>query len=261
MYVKPKKGLGQHFLIDRNIQNKIITACEFNPSDIVLEIGAGRGELTCQIAKKVKSLYAIELDKDLCTLLKKNLKDYSNTKVIRQDILRFNFQNFLNKIEDKIKVIGNIPYYITTPIIEQLFKYKEKIKDIFITVQEEFAKRMISQPGSRLYGALSCFVQYYSEPEILFKIKKTSFFPKPKIDSSFIRLKFRAYPIMVNDESFLLRIIRTAFNYRRKMLKNSLKDLIPEEKLQQFFIKYNINPSIRAEKLSLKDFINLINFI
>lgn len=259
MYIKPKKGLGQHFLIDKNIQNKIITACEFSPSDIVLEIGAGRGELSFQIAKKVKSLYAVELDRDLCEFLKKNLKDYPNTKVIRQDILKFNFQAFLNKIENKVKIIGNIPYYITTPIIEKIFKYKEKIQYVFITVQEEFAKRMTSQPGSKLYGALSCFVQYYSEPKILFKIKKTSFFPRPRVDSSFVRLKIRDYPIKVNDESFLLKIIQTAFTYRRKVLKNSLKNLISEKKLQQFFIKHNISSTIRPEELSLRDFINLVN--
>ncbi len=260
MHVKPKKALGQNFLVDKNIQHKIIAACALKSSDIVLEIGSGRGELTQYIAGKVKSVSALELDRILYQFLKDKFRDYANVKVLNQDILKFNLHKYFSKPRNKIKIIGNIPYYITTPIIEHLFKYKDKIETIFISVQKEFGQRIIAQAGSKAYGAFSCFVQYYAEPKIIFTIKKTSFLPSPKVDSCFLRMDIRSKPaVQLKDEGFFFKIIRGAFNQRRKSLKNSLKGLIPPEKLEIFFRSYNINPNIRPEDLGLQDFASLSN--
>lgn len=268
MYVKPKKKLGQNFLIDKNIQRKIIEACELKPSDNVLEIGAGRGELTRLIADKVDKVYALEIDPYLCEILKDNLKAYSNVTIINQDILRFNFKRYFRKLKNEInpalvrkggvKVIGNIPYYIATPIIEYLLQVRDKIDTIFITVQKEFARRVTATAGSKDYGSLSCYIQYYIKPKAVFYIKRTCFLPQPKIDSCLLRLDIKQKTILTKkQEKLLFRIIRAAFNKRRKTLKNSLKGVIPQQKLTTFFRKYNIDPNIRPERLALQEFKNL----
>ncbi len=260
MHIKPKKRLGQNFLVDRNIQEKIIAACGFMPSDIVLEIGSGRGELSGLIAQKVKRIYALEVDTHLTEFLRDKFKTCPDIKIINQDILRFNLQRHFKDTKEKIKVVGNIPYYISSPIIEHLIKFKGKIADIFITVQKEFARRVVACPHTKEYGAFSCFVQYYLEPKIIFNIKKTCFFPSPKVDSSFIRLKVRTYPIVKpKDEHLFFKIIRTAFNYRRKILTNSLTGVVSTDKLERFFTKFKIDPKVRPEALSLQDFTNLTN--
>lgn len=260
MHIKPKKRLGQNFLIDKNIQRKIIDCLELKPSDIVLEIGAGRGELTGFIAGKVHKTYALEIDSDLCLLLENNLKAYSNIEVINQDILNFNLKKRLGKIKRRIRVVGNIPYYISSPIVEYLIKFRDRIDVIFITVQKEFAGRMASVAGSKLYSAFSCFAQYYFEPKIVLNIKKTCFFPAPKVDSCLVRLKIRPRPpVEPKDEKLFFKIIRTAFNYRRKTLRNSLANIISRQKLERFFNKYGIDSNTRPEDLSLEDFANLSN--
>jgi 16S rRNA (adenine1518-N6/adenine1519-N6)-dimethyltransferase len=279
MHIKPNKRLGQNFLTDKNIQRKIIDCLHLKPSDIVLEIGAGRGELTGLIAQKANKIYALEIDPNLYTVLKNNLQDYSNIEIIKQDILKFNLRKYFSGIKRRInpvrdianltdnaivsngvKVVGNIPYYISSPIIERLIKFRDKIDVIFITVQKEFAKRMTAVPGSKLYSAFSCFVQYYFEPKIILNIKKTCFFPAPKVDSSLVRLKIRSKPpVELKDEKFFFKIIRTAFNYRRKTLRNSLVSIISKKKLDLFLHKYGIDRNIRPECLSLQDFANLAN--
>lgn len=258
MYTKPKKRLGQNFLVDKNIQRKIISACEFKPSDIVLEIGAGRGELTGLIAERVAKIYALEIDTRLCGILKENLEGKSNVEMINRDVLRFDLKKYFSKLEAKIKVIGNIPYYITTPIIEHLFKFRDKVDTIFITVQQEFARRMAAQPGSKDYGSFSCFSQYYAEPKIIFPIKRTSFSPSPKVGSCFLRMNIkRKLPLGEEEEDLLFKVIRAAFNKRRKTLRNSLKGVISSQKLEQFFSRHSLDKNIRPEDLSLQHFASL----
>lgn len=260
MRIKPKKRLGQNFLLDKNIQKKIIQGLELKPSDTVLEIGAGRGELTGFIAHKVKKVYAVEIDPDLYGALEENIKDYPNVVVIKEDILKLKLRKHFSKLRGKLKVFGNIPYYISTPIIEKLLWFRKKINTIYITVQKEFAKRIVAQPGSKIYGSLSCFVQYYTEPKIIFEIKKGSFYPTPKVGSCFLRLTVRKKTSLSKDkEKILFRIIRAAFNQRRKALRNSLKELLPKEKLETCLLKYSIDKNIRPEDLTLQDFTNLIN--
>lgn len=262
MRVKPKKRLGQNFLVDKNVQRKIIAACDFLPSDIVLEIGSGRGEMTHLIAERVNSVYALEIDRELLPELKNNLKNFSNIKIFNQDILKFDLQNNLSFVKSNIKAFGNIPYYITTAIIEYLLENRGRIDVIFLTAQKEFAKRLVSPEGSADYGSLSCFAQYFTSPKIVFIIKKACFFPIPKVDSCLMRLDVRPVPaVKVKDEGWLFKVIRSAFNQRRKTLRNSLEELAPREKLRDFFSEYSINPDIRPQDLSLKNFARLADFI
>ena len=261
MYQKPKKSLGQNFLVDKNIQKKIITACELKITDRVLEIGAGNGELSAYIPEKVNRLYALEIDSSLCAQLKAKFKIHRNVRIINKDILKFDLRRYFSKLDGKIKVVGNIPYYITTPVIEYLLSYRDKIEDIFITVQKEFANRVIASAGSKEYGSLSCFVQYYTEPEMIFLIKKNSFYPIPKVDSSFLRLAVRKdCRCDLKEEHLLFRIIHASFKKRRKTLRNSLEGIMPENILKDFFMRYDINPNTRPEKFALNDFIALTRY-
>ncbi|MCX5706374.1 MAG: 16S rRNA (adenine(1518)-N(6)/adenine(1519)-N(6))-dimethyltransferase RsmA [Candidatus Omnitrophica bacterium] len=241
MRIQPKKRLGQNFLIDQNIQRKIIRELDLLPSDIVLEIGPGRGRLTSLIAPQVEKVYAIEVDKRLCLILNQRFKDTPDVSIINQDILKFDLTYL--KLKPKIKVFGNIPYYISSPIIEHLIKYRGRVSTAFLTVQKEFAQRIVAAPGTKNFSSFSCFVQYYIKAKVLFDISKNCFKPAPKVDSSFIRLDIRDHPV-----------IRTAFNQRRKTLRNSLAGSVSKETLDSFFNKLNIDKNSRPEALSLKDF-------
>ncbi|MFH0763098.1 MAG: 16S rRNA (adenine(1518)-N(6)/adenine(1519)-N(6))-dimethyltransferase RsmA [Candidatus Omnitrophota bacterium] len=256
MQIKPKKRLGQNFLLDGNIQRKIIAAGEFKNSDIVVELGAGRGELTGLIAGAAKKVFAIEIDSRLCEIAGEALKAFPNVKIINADILKFNFKNFFK--DSKVKVIGNIPYYISSPIIEHLLKSRANIIEACLSLQKEFARRIAAPSGSKDYGSFSCFVQYYAEARIIFKIKKNSFFPVPKVDSSLVRLTIRKEPaVCVKDEKLFFKVIRAAFNKRRKTLKNSLEGIIAPDKLERYFKRYALDSRIRPEQLTLQDFANI----
>jgi len=257
MHIKPKKSLGQNFLIDKNIQRKICRACDLTDKDVVLEIGAGRGDLTVELALAVKKVYALEIDRRLFPILDKNLSGFANCQVIKADILKFDINKFLreDKLKQKIKVIGNIPYYISSPIIEHLIRYRDSISAIFLTVQKEFGRRVRAVPGSKEYGSFSCFARYYFEPEIIFEIKKNSFRPAPKVDSCFLALKKRKKPaVAVKDEERFFKLIRAAFNQRRKTLRNSLKGFIAPGPLEEFFNTRGIDKNVRPEDLSLEQF-------
>ena len=264
MYIKPKKSLGQNFLIDKNIQKKIIWACDLTKEDIILEIGAGKGDLTAQFAQSVKGVYALEIDQRLYPFLEQSLGVYKNCQIIKSDILKFKISKFLqdNKIGQKLKVIGNIPYYISSPIIEHLIGYRKNISVAFITVQREFGRRARAVPGSKEYGSFSCFVQYYCQCKILFEIKKNSFKPAPNVDSCFLSLEFREKPaVLVRDEGLFFKLIRTAFNQRRKTLRNSLDGLVSQDRLENFLQGAGIDKNVRPEDLSLEQFASLSNYL
>lgn len=255
MQFKPNKKLGQNFLVDPNLQRKIAAACNLQQADIVLEIGAGRGELTKLIAKSAGFVYAVEIDRCLAGIAKSNLCEYKTVQIINQDILKVNLTELAAKSKRKLRVIGNIPYNITTPIIGHLFKYRNNIEIAYLTVQKEFAKRIVAQPGSDDYGSFSCFVQYYTYPKMLFFIKKGCFFPKPKVDSALVQLSLKRVTVLnLKKEKRLFRIIRAAFNQRRKTLRNSLEGIISDKQLEKFFKKYSLDRNIRPEMLSLQDF-------
>ena len=242
------------------MQRKIIKACNLTKQDIVLEIGAGLGNFSAQIAPCVKKLYALEIDERLYPYLEQSLIKQDNCQVVKCDILKFNLSKFLkdNLIKQKIKVIGNIPYYISSPIIEKLINYRDDISVAFMTVQKEFARRVVAGPGSKEYGSFSCFVQYYTLAKILFEIKPGCFNPSPKVDSCFLSLEFRDQPaVKTEDEEFLFKLIRTAFGQRRKTLRNSLDGVIGQVELEKFLDEAGIDKNIRPEALALEQFAQL----
>jgi len=277
---RPKKELGQNFLVDKHIQQKIIQACELNAEDVVVEIGPGQGVLTQLIAPHVKQLTCVETDRDLIeplrmsfpnvppgrdpaaavTLIGPSFRTLAGARnpveIIHADFLKWNMED----LPDGIKVIGNIPYYISTPIIEKLIENRAKVSMAFLTVQLEFGQRLTSKPGGKDYGSLSCFAQYYADIKMLFKIKNTCFKPVPKVDSCFLRLTMRPRPQEIaSDEEFLFKLIQTAFQQRRKNIVNSLKGLVGKEKLEESLKALNINLNARPENLTLSNYINLCN--
>lgn len=258
---RPKKSLGQHFLTDTRILRRIADSCRLAQSDTVVEIGPGRGALTRLLAERSRNVYALELDSRLIASLRSELTHCSGLTILHQDALKFNFMSLVSGVG--LKVVGNIPYYISSPLLEHLFGYRACIKEICITVQKEFARRVVARPGSKEYGSLSCFAQYYTEPEILFYIKPGSFFPVPKVDSAFLRMRLRervAFPGDQDGEKLFFRVVRAAFSQRRKMLKNTLEGIVDADGLQKFFCSTGINPKARAENLSLGDFKRLSEF-
>jgi len=257
MRIQPKKSLGQNFLVDQNIRIKIVNALDLKPDDIVLEVGSGKGELTGLIAERINKIYGLEIDRRLYSGLIESFKARNNVRVINQDILKFDVSRFIKveKIKPGIKVFGNIPYYISSPIIEHLLKFRTGLKAAFLTVQKEFAARVVALPGTKNYGSFSCFVQYYCLPKIIFNISKNCFRPSPKVDSSFLELKIREIPaVCPNDETAFFKIIRAAFNQRRKVLRNSLLGVVMPEALEIFFKKSGLSRSVRPECLSLENF-------
>jgi len=264
MYVKPKKSLGQNFLIDKNIQKKIISACGLSNEHIVLEIGSGMGDLTEQLAMNSKRVYALEIDRRLFPSLEEKIKTCANCRLLWGNILEFDINKLLKNelIKQKIIVIGNIPYNISSPIIEHLIQYRADIDTVFMTVQKEFGRRVNAAAGSKEYGSFSCFVQYYAQTKIIFEIKKGSFRPVPKVDSCFLSLKFRQKPpVQVRQEELFFKVIRSAFNQRRKTLRNSLSGLITLASLEEFLNEQGIDINVRPEDLTLDEFARLSNFI
>jgi len=249
--VYPRKRLGQNFLRDANIVNKIISSCGLKKEDIVLEIGPGSGALTEKICKAAEKVYAVEIDRYLCQILNSSLSACKNLEILNSDFLKINLQKF----KKNFKIIGNLPFYITSPIISHIIGQREFLDSVFITVQKELAQRIIAKPGNKQYGAFSCFVQFYTKPKILFDIKRGCFWPRPEVDASFMHLKVRSRPaVEVEDEELFLRLIRTAFNQRRKTILNSLAKIVSKDKLLLLLNDLNINATSRAENLSLGDF-------
>ena len=253
---RTKKHLGQNFLTDENILRKIVAACGFKEDQHVLEIGPGRGALTRHIAPHVKSLYAVEMDPQLHDLLEREFPE-EHIHLIRSDFLKF----AVPALPVPVTIIGNLPYNISTPIIEKLISERRVLTDAFLTVQHEFGKRLTAQPRSKDYGSLSCYIQYYADVRILFLIKPSCFRPVPKVTSCFLKLSFRNQGFSVTDEEFLFKFIRSAFQHRRKTLANALSGLYDKTELLRVLEQLNINPSARPDALSLTDYCDIINRI
>ncbi|MCB9757716.1 MAG: ribosomal RNA small subunit methyltransferase A [Candidatus Omnitrophica bacterium] len=250
----PRKHLGQNFLVDPKAQQRILAACQLQADEEVIEIGPGLGHLTELILPFVKKIYAIEKDPRFCEQLTKKFPAEKFT-VFDADVLKFDFTT----LPPGLKVIGNLPYYISTPIIEKLIGYQNLFPQCFFTVQQEFAQRLAAKPNHKNYGSLSCFVQYYADIEILFKLPPSSFKPAPKVTSCFMRLNFRPPPFKVNNEDKLFTLIRTAFGQRRKRISNSLKPIFEKNTLE--ILKHcRLTGEERAENLSLKNYVDLITF-
>jgi len=248
----PKKNLGQNFLADKHMQQKILLACDLKPEDVVVEIGPGQGALTRLIAPQVKRLICVETDRDLIEPLRSSLP--SSVEIVHADFLKWD----MGHLPLGVKVIGNIPYYISTPIIEKLIEERSRLSAAFLTVQLEFGQRLIAKAGGKEYGSLTCFAQYYADIKLLFKIKNSCFKPAPKVDSCFLGLVMRSQSegIAVSEE-FLFKLIQTAFQQRRKNIVNSLKGLVGREKLEESLKGLGIDFNARPENLTLSNYIGL----
>lgn len=248
-----KKHLGQNFLFDPSIIERIIHAAKIEPDDLVVEIGPGPGMMTRMLAERAKKVIAIELDDKLYEKLKDKLAGYNNIELIHGDALEYVYDNLPD-----FKVVANIPYYITTPIIFKLFEAGKNLKSMTLTVQKEVAERIVAKPGGRDYGVLSIMVQYYAEPSLEFIIPKDAFRPVPKVDSALVHSRILAKPsIDVKNEAMFFRIVKTAFSQRRKILSNSLKSLRGD--IKEWLDKSGIDPHRRPETLSMEEFARLAN--
>ncbi|MFC1708894.1 16S rRNA (adenine(1518)-N(6)/adenine(1519)-N(6))-dimethyltransferase RsmA [Candidatus Omnitrophota bacterium] len=262
----PRKRRGQSFLIDKNIINKIIKAVSLTNNDIVLEIGSGKGELTKELGARAKKVIGIELDRRLFAHLETLFRDFDNVILINKDILKFDIPAYIkmNKIKQKLTLVGNIPYNITTPILEYVFENIYLLNNVYLMVQKEFASRLIAKPHSKDYSSFTCFTQFHVSPKLLFSVNKACFKPQPKVDSCFIKLEPKADGFWNNelkpkDKKLLFKVVQTAFNQRRKTILNSLSAVLDKDKIALILQKLNIDKRKRAENLSLEDFIKISN--
>ena len=256
-----QKKFGQNFLIDPRVLDKIIDAAEITEDDMVLEIGPGIGTMTQYLAEHAREVVAVEIDKNLIPILEDTLSAYENVTVINEDILKVDIRKLADEKNhgNPIKVVANLPYYITTPIIMGLFENHVPLKSITIMVQKEVADRMQTGPGSKDYGALSLAVQYYAKPEIVANVPPNCFMPRPNVGSAVIRLtRHQNPPVQAKDEKLMFRIIRASFNQRRKTLANGLKNSqelqFTKEQVEQAITECGLPLNIRGEALTLEQF-------
>ena len=263
-----QKRYGQNFLIDSHILEKIIDAAGITKEDCVLEIGPGIGTMTQYLAESAGEVAAVEIDRALIPILKDTLSDYRNVTVINEDILKVDINSLVReRNQDRpIKVVANLPYYITTPIIMGLFESHVPLKSITVMVQKEVAQRMQVGPGTKDYGALSLAVQYYAKPQIVADVSPNCFIPRPQVGSAVIRLdRYEKPRIAVDDEEGLFAVIRAAFNQRRKTLANSLGNAgeleITRQQAAQALAALGLDPAVRGEALTLQEFADLTNYL
>lgn len=259
-----QKKFGQNFLIDSNILEKIVDSAELTEQDCVLEIGPGIGTMTQYLAEQAREVIAVEIDKNLIPILEETLGDYDNVMVINEDILKVDINRIVQERNGgrPIKVVANLPYYITTPIIMALFEKHIPLQSITIMVQKEVADRMQVGPGTKDYGALSLAVQYYSKPEIVARVPASCFMPRPNVDSTVIRLeRYDEPPVEVADESYLFAVIRASFNQRRKTLVNGLTNAgnlgVSRPDVEKVLAEMELSPTVRGETLTLEQFAEL----
>lgn len=271
-----QKKYGQNFLIDANILEKIIRLSEITKDDCVIEIGPGIGTMTQYLAESAGKVFAIEIDRHLIPILEETLKEYKNVTIMNEDVLKVDIKKIVEEKNNgnPIKVVANLPYYITTPIVMGLFESGVPLQDITIMVQKEVAERMQVGPGSKDYGALSLAVQYYARPEVLLQVPGTCFMPRPAVGSAVIRLKrYEKPPVTAQDEKKMFAVIRAAFGQRRKTLSNALAGgltyadskgnpvQVNRQQVCAVLEKMGIKPDIRGEALTLAQFAELSNLL
>lgn len=263
-----QKKFGQNFLIDTHVLDKIIQSANITEDDMVLEIGPGIGTMTQYLAQAAGKVIAVEIDKNLIPILEDTLSGYDNVRVINEDVLKLDLKKLADEENNgkPVKVVANLPYYITTPIIMGLFENEVPVESITVMVQKEVADRMQTGPGNKDYGALSLAVQYYADPYIVANVPPNCFMPRPKVGSAVIRLTRHAEtPVQVDDEKLLFQIIRASFNQRRKTLANGLKNYeglsFEKETIEAAIAECGFSPSVRGEALSLEEFAKLANVL
>jgi len=256
----PKKRLGQHFLVDSNILNKVVWTAQVGKEDVVLEVGPGLGEMTIALARQAKKVIAIEIDPKLVAILNEKVKNYSNVEVVKSDILKVDFKSFLKKEGHPIKVVANLPYQVSTPLLFRFIESKETFSTFTLMLQKEVAERMVAHPGGKEYGPLSIFIQMFSDVSIRFFIKPSAFFPPPKVESAVVQMVWKEKPIIeLQNEEWFKKVVRGCFSYRRKTLVNALKHsgLTLPESIELKMEVIGIDTRRRPETLTLQEFASL----
>ena len=260
------KSLGQNFLIDDNIVDKIVAGAGIGPGDKIIEVGPGIGTLTREMASRAEALMAVEIDKNLIPILADTLGDYDNVKIVNEDIIKADIRGLIdeNLGGGPVKLVANLPYYITTPIIMRFLEENINVTDIVVMVQKEVAVRMNAQPGGKDFGALSVAVQYYCDTEIVAKVPRHLFVPQPNVDSIVIALRVRPErKYKVDDEDLYFKVVKAAFGQRRKTLLNSISSMgnLSKDQVKEALEEAGIDPKRRGETLSLDEFAILSNVI
>jgi 16S rRNA (adenine1518-N6/adenine1519-N6)-dimethyltransferase len=256
----PKKRLGQHFLVDRNILDKVIRTAQVKREDVVLEVGPGLGEMTLALAHRSKKVIAVEIDPTLAVILEKKMEDHPNIEVVRSDILKLDFNHFFKREGERMKVVANLPYQISTPLIFHFIEMREFFSTLTLMLQKEVAERMVAPPGRKEYGPLSIFIQMFSDISIRFFIKPSAFFPPPKVESAVVYMAWKEKSLIgKDDEAWFKKVVKACFSYRRKILINALmhSELTLPESMVLKMEEIGIDPRRRPETLTIQEFIRL----
>ncbi|HUL30494.1 MAG TPA: 16S rRNA (adenine(1518)-N(6)/adenine(1519)-N(6))-dimethyltransferase RsmA [Thermodesulfobacteriota bacterium] len=255
-----KKRLGQHFLVDRNILSKVVQTAEIRKEDVILEIGPGLGEMTLALARSARRVIAVEIDAALAEILRKKLADLPNVEVVKSDILKVDFKSLFEEERRPVKVVANLPYQISTPLLFRFIESKEFFSTLTLMLQKEVAARMAAPPGGKEYGPLSIFVQVYLDASVRFSIKPSAFFPAPKVDSAVVHMVWKGNPrVESQDEEWFKKVVKASFGYRRKTLVNALKhsELPLPDSIESKMEAAEIDPRRRPETLTMEEFIRL----
>lgn len=254
--IRLKQSLGQHFLVDENVLKKIVSSARLGPDDVIIEIGAGIGTLTQKLAERAGRVIAVEIDGRLLKLLKENLADCANVQIVHQDFLACAIENFAG--DSRVKIVGNLPYYVTAPILEKLITAHKAIKSALLMMQREVAQKLCARPGTREASSITIFVQAFADAQQLTKISKNVFFPKPDVDSALVRLEFLDKPRFGAPEKLFFQVVRAAFNLRRKTLKQALQQspllALSRDLALQALAEAGIDPDRRGETLTIEEF-------
>lgn len=258
--LRANKKLGQNFLINEEIINQIIEKADVNKNDTIIEIGPGLGSLTAKLLENANKVIAIELDSNMSNILKERFCLYDNFELIENDVLKVNLNEIIEKYES-VKVVANLPYYITTPIIMKLLEERLKLKSITVMVQKEVGERFCAVPNSKEYGAITISINYYTKPEIIIDVPKENFEPMPEVDSCVIKLDVRNVPpVELKNEKDFFNLIKAGFSQRRKTINNSLASMgISKEKIKNVLEKLDIDSKLRAENLTMEQFADISN--
>jgi 16S rRNA (adenine1518-N6/adenine1519-N6)-dimethyltransferase len=262
LQIRPKKRLGQHFVVDPNILRKIVDCAGLETEDIIVEIGAGLGTLTAPLAARVQKVYALEVDQRLADVLRDQFPGSMQVEIIPEDALRYDFSALFQQWRRKMKVVANLPYEISSPMIFRLFEERHCFSLFVLMLQMEVARKIVARPGTKEYGPLSLWSQLYSRPRVLFVVSPKVFHPRPKVESAVVKFEILEEPaVEVGDERTLRRVIRSAFAHRRKTLTNAIRlgefSHLSAEKIQQALQSAGIDPALRGEMLSLEQFRDL----
>ena len=260
--LKANKKLGQNFLINEEIIDEIVQKAEITKNDVVIEIGPGLGSLTAKLLEKAQKVIAIELDDHLVTFLEKRFSLYTNFELIHNDVLKVDLKEIISHYEH-VKVVANLPYYITTPIVMKLLEEKLELESITVMVQKEVGERFCASPNGKEYGAITVSILYYTNPQIVIDVPRDNFNPVPEVDSVVVKLELRKEPpVQIKDEKLFFRLIKAGFSQRRKTISNSLMGIgKTKEEMRKILEKLNLKENLRTENLSIEDFANIANLL